>query len=32
MYVYIRFKMFFLNEADSNFTENAVIDIDAEEY
>jgi hypothetical protein len=33
MYIYIRFKMFIFNEADNNFTENGVIDLDKlEEY
>ena len=31
MYIYIRFKMFIRNEADSNFTENGVIDLDENE-
>lgn len=31
MYIYIRFKMFIFNEADNNFTENGVIDLDRDE-
>ena len=31
MYIYIRFKMFIFNEADQNFTENGVIDLDTVE-
>jgi len=32
IYIFVRCKMFLLNEADNNFTENGVINLDEEKY